>query len=81
MLDLHRVFTKTDFSADLRKINVPVLLVHGNRDTTALIEVTARRTASLIPRCELKVYEDAAHGLPITHMEQLNADLLALTRS
>jgi non-heme chloroperoxidase len=80
MLELHRVFTRTDFSADLRKINVPVLLVHGKRDTSALIDVTARRTASLIPRCELKVYEDAAHGLPITHMEQLNADLLAFVR-
>jgi len=81
MLELHRVFTRTDFSADLRKINVPVLLVHGKRDTSALIDVTARRTASLIPRCELKVYEDAAHGLPITHMEQLNADLLAFVRT
>jgi len=81
MLDLHRVFTRTDFSADLRKVNVPVLLVHGNRDTSALIDVTARRSATLIPHSELKVYEDAAHGLPITHMEQLNAELLAFART
>jgi pimeloyl-ACP methyl ester carboxylesterase len=81
MLDLHRVFTKTDFTADLRKINVPVLLVHGKRDTSAVIDVTARRTAGLIPHCELKVYEDAAHGLPITHVEQLNAELLAFART
>jgi len=81
MLDLHRVFTRTDFSADLRKVNVPVLLVHGNRDTSALIDVTARRSVSLIPHCELKVYEGAAHGLPITHMEQLNAELLAFART
>jgi non-heme chloroperoxidase len=81
MLDLHRVFTRTDFSADLRKINVPVLLVHGNRDTSAQMDLTARKTISLIPRCELKVYEGAAHGLPITHMEQLNAELLAFART
>jgi non-heme chloroperoxidase len=81
MLDLHRVFTRTDFSADLRKINVPVLLVHGNRDTSTPIDVTARRSVTLIPHCELKVYEGAAHGLPITHMEQLNADLLAFART
>jgi pimeloyl-ACP methyl ester carboxylesterase len=77
MLDLHRVFTRTDFSADLRKVNVPVLLVHGNRDTAAPIDRTAHRTVSLIPHCELKVYEGAAHALPVTHMEKLNAELLA----
>jgi pimeloyl-ACP methyl ester carboxylesterase len=81
MLDLHRVFTSTDFRADLRKINVPVLLVHGNRDTSAPIDRTARRTVSLIPHCELKVYEDAAHALPVTHMEKLNAELLAFART
>jgi len=80
MLDLHRVFTKTDFRADLPKVNVPVLLVHGERDTSALIDLTARRTVTLLPHGELKVYEDAAHGLPITHMEQLNAELLAFAR-
>jgi pimeloyl-ACP methyl ester carboxylesterase len=81
MLDLHRVFTTTDFRADLRRINAPVLLVHGKRDTSALIDLTAHRTVPLIPHCELKVYEDAAHGLPITHMEQLNAELLAFART
>jgi non-heme chloroperoxidase len=81
MLDLHRVFTKTDFSADLRKITVPVLLVHGNRDSSALIDLTARRSANLIPHCKLQVYENAAHGLPITHMDQLNGELLAFARA
>ena len=81
MLDLHRVFTRTDFSADLRKVSVPVLLVHGSRDTSVPIDVTARRTVSLIPRCELKIYENAAHALPITHMEQLNAEILAFART
>jgi pimeloyl-ACP methyl ester carboxylesterase len=77
MLDLHRAFTRTDFRADLRKIDVPVLLIHGDRDISAPIDFTSRRTAPLISRCDLRVYENAAHGLPITHMERLNTDLLA----
>lgn len=77
MLDLHRAFTRTDFRPDLRKIDVPVLLIHGDRDVSAPIEFTSRRTAPLIPRCDLHVYENAAHGLPITHMDRLSADLVA----
>jgi pimeloyl-ACP methyl ester carboxylesterase len=76
MLQLHRVFTETDFRPELRKITVPTLLIHGDSDTSAPIDFTARRTAPLIPDCRLKIYEKAAHGLPFTHMDQLNADLL-----
>lgn len=80
MLDLHRAFTETDFRADLRTISVPTLLIHGDSDTSTPIESTARKTAALIPACQLKVYEGAAHGLPITHADRLNADLLAFSR-
>jgi non-heme chloroperoxidase len=45
------------------------------------IDRTGRKTAKLISGSELKVYEHAAHGLPITHMERLNQDLLAFARS
>ena len=81
MLDLHRVFTETDFRPELRKISVPTLLIHGDSDTSTPIESTARRTVPLIRGCQLKVYEGAAHGLPITHAAQLNADLLAFAQS
>jgi len=81
MLDLQRMFTETDFRPELRRISVPTLLIHGDNDTSTPIETTARKTAPLIPRCQLKVYEGAAHGLPITHADQLNADLLAFTKS
>ena len=54
MLELHRAFTRTDFRADLRKITVPVLLIHGDRDKSTLIDRTARRTAPLLANCELK---------------------------
>jgi pimeloyl-ACP methyl ester carboxylesterase len=79
MLELHRAFTRTDFRADLRKIAVPVLLIHGDRDKSTLIDRTARRTVPLLAKCELKVYENAAHGLPFTHAGRLNADILAFT--
>lgn len=80
MLELHRVFTETDFSPDLRTITVPTLLIHGDSDTSTPLDFTARRTASLIPNCHLEVYEKAAHGLPFTHMDRLNADLLNVAR-
>lgn len=80
-LELHRPFTRTDFRAELRKILTPVLLIHGDHDVSAKLDFTSRRTAALLPNCELKVYENAAHGLPITHREQLNADVLAFVLS
>jgi pimeloyl-ACP methyl ester carboxylesterase len=81
MLDLHKAFTETDFRPDLRKITLPTLLIHGDSDTSTNIDFTSRRTAPLIPGSELKVYEGAAHGLPVTHMEKLNADLMAFAKS
>lgn len=77
MLELHRVFISTDFRAELPQIKVPTLLIHGEADASAPLELTSRRTVALIPHCELKVYENAAHGLPFTHAERLTADLLA----
>jgi non-heme chloroperoxidase len=80
MLDLHREFTETDFRPDLRAITVPVQLIHGDIDTSTPLEFTSHRTAQLIPSCRLTVYENAAHALPITHADRLNADLLALVK-
>ena len=77
LLDLHRVFTVADFSMELRRISTPTLIIHGDNDTSAPIEFTGRKTASLIPGSRLIVYERAAHGLPITHMDRLNRDLVA----
>lgn len=81
MLDLHKVFTETDFRPELRRISVPTLLIHGDNDTSTPIETTARKTAPLISGCQLKVYEGAAHGLPITHADHLNADLITFAKS
>jgi pimeloyl-ACP methyl ester carboxylesterase len=81
MLALHHVFTTTDFRPELPHIGAPTLLIHGDADASAPIDITSRRTAALIPGSELRVYPDAAHGLPVTHAERLSADLLAFARS
>ena len=77
MNTLHKVFTETDFRPELPKISVPTLLIHGDNDLSTPIDTTGRKTAPLIRGSQLKVYEGAAHGLPITHASQLNSDLAA----
>lgn len=81
MVELQRMFTETDFRPELGRITVRTLLIHGDSDTSTPIETTARKTMPLIRGCQLKVYEGAAHGLPITHARELNADLLAFANS
>jgi non-heme chloroperoxidase len=73
--ETNRAVAETDFRAEMKKIAVPVLILHGDRDVSAPLEVTGRRSAQLIPKSRLKVYEGAPHGLFITHMDQVNADL------
>jgi non-heme chloroperoxidase len=72
---------ETDFRAELPKVKVRTLVVHGDADRTCPLESTGRRVAQLIPGAELRVYEGAPHGLFVTHMERLNDDLLAFVRS
>lgn len=81
LFDLRRMFTETDFRPELSKISLPTVIIHGDSDTSAPIDRTGRKTASLISGSQLKVYEGAAHGLPITHMDRLNQDLLAFAKS
>jgi non-heme chloroperoxidase len=74
-------FFLTGFAADLRDqlrmITVPALIVHGDHDIQAPLELCGRKTARLVPQNTLRVYENAAHGLFVTHADRLNADLLA----
>ena len=69
-----------DFRPELAKITVPALVVHGDHDASAPLELCGRRTAESIADAELKVYVNAAHALYLTHTERLNADLLAFAR-
>jgi non-heme chloroperoxidase len=77
MLDLHRAMTETDFRPDLGRIMVPTLLVHGDADVSARLDLTARRTQPLIKGSTLTIYEGAAHGLVATHAERLHHDIVA----
>jgi non-heme chloroperoxidase len=72
---------KTISFADLRaaaaRIDLPTLIVQGDKDASAPLELTGAKTAKLIKGSELKTYEGAPHGLPLTHSERLLTDLLA----
>jgi non-heme chloroperoxidase len=72
----NKAMTTTDFRAELTKISMPALVIHGDRDVSAPLALTGKPTAELIPGCHLKVYQGAPHGIMFTHMEQLHADIL-----
>jgi len=67
----------TDLRPVLATIDRPVLILHGDTDQSAPLEITGRRTADGIKGAVLKVYPGGPHGLFVTHMKQVNADLLA----
>jgi len=80
LLQCHRTLAAADFRAEARAVTVPVLLIHGERDMTSPLDLTARPTAALLPKARLEIYEGAPHGLFLTHQARLNADLLAFAR-
>jgi pimeloyl-ACP methyl ester carboxylesterase len=73
---MNRAAVECDLRPDLAKVDRPVLILHGDKDTSAPLEMTGRRTASGIKDAVLKVYPGAPHGLFVTHKEQVNQDLL-----
>lgn len=75
-VDCVRSFSETDFSADLKNITVPVLIIHGDADKTVPIKVSGDKTAAFFPNGKYIIYKDAPHGLFITEKYKLNADLL-----
>jgi len=77
MLDLHRAMTETDFRPDLSTIATPTLIVHGDADVSARLDVTARRTHALLEGSTLTIYEGAAHGLVVTHAARLREEIVA----
>jgi non-heme chloroperoxidase len=75
-----KAWSETDLTEDLKKITVPALVVHGDDDQIVPIANSAQRSSKIIPNATLKVYEGAPHGLPTTHKDRLNQDLLAFVR-
>ena len=74
--DCIRQFSESDFDEDLRRIDVPMLVIHGDDDQIVPIDASAHRTVQVVESAQLKVYPGASHGLFATHIEQFNADLL-----
>lgn len=73
----NKTVTETDFRRDCQAIPVPALVVHGTKDVSAPIDLTARPTAALIPNSRLEIYDGAPHGVMFTHMDRLHADIEA----
>jgi non-heme chloroperoxidase len=76
-----KVFSETDFTEDLKKIDVPTLIVHGDDDQIVPIAASAMLSSKLIKNAELKIYKGGPHGLPSTMKDKLNADLLTFIKS
>ena len=76
-----KAFSETDFTEDLKKIDVPILFIHGDDDQIVPIDDAARKAVKLVRNGTLKVYPNAPHGLATTHKDQLNKDLLEFARS
>jgi non-heme chloroperoxidase len=73
-------FSETDFTGDVKKFDVPTLIIHGDDDQIVPITVGGLRSSKMIEGAELRVYKGAPHGLMTTHQEQFNSDLLEFAR-
>jgi len=80
-LDCIKAFSETDFTGDLRKFDVPTLIIHGDDDQIVPIGASAHASSTLVKNAILKVYPGGPHGLADTHKDQLNADLLAFLKT
>lgn len=80
-LECIKAFSETDFHEDLKKFDVPTLIIHGDDDQIVPIATTSMLAAKLIKNATLKVYPGGCHGLGVTHKDQLNADLLAFIKA
>src|SRR5437762_1655391 len=74
--DCIKAFSETDFTEDLKKFDVPTLIIHGDDDQIVPIADSAMLSSKLVQGAILKIYPGAPHGLPSTHKDQLNAELL-----
>lgn len=73
-------FSESDFTEDLKKIDIPTLIIHGSDDQIVPIDAAAMLSSKLIPNAQLKVYQGAPHGLAQTLHDRFNADLLQFFR-
>ena len=74
--DCIKAFSETDFTEDLKRFDVPTLILHGEDDQIVPIAAAALQSAKLVKGAKLKTYPGFPHGMPTTHADQINADLL-----
>jgi non-heme chloroperoxidase len=75
-----KAFSETDLTDDLKKFDVPTLIIHGDDDQIVPIGASAMLSSKLVKNAALKVYKGAPHGLCTTHKNQVNEDLLAFLK-
>ena len=80
VFDCIEAFSETDFTEDLKKFDVPTLILHGDDDQIVPIAASALLSSKLIANARLVIYKGAPHGLCSTHKDQVNTDLLAFSR-
>jgi non-heme chloroperoxidase len=80
-LDGIKAFSETDFTEDLKKFDVPTLIIHGDDDQIVPIGPSAHASSKLVKHATLKIYPGGSHGLADTNKDQLNADLLAFLQT
>jgi len=76
-----KAFSETDFTEDLKKFDVPTLVLHGEDDQIVPVKDSAKKSARLIKGAKEIYYPGAPHGLTATHQDKVNADLLEFLRS
>jgi non-heme chloroperoxidase len=79
--DCIKAFSETDFTEDLKKFDVPTLILHGDDDQIVPIGAAALMSAKIVKNATLKVYPGFPHGMPTTNADQINADLLAFFKT
>jgi non-heme chloroperoxidase len=77
VIDCIKAFSETDFTGDLKKFDVPTLIMHGDDDQIVPIGASALLSAKIVKGATLKVYPGLPHGMCSTHKDQINTDLLA----
>ena len=77
VIDCIKAFSETDFTEDLKKFDVPTLILHGDDDQIVPIGASAVLSSKLVKGSTLKIYKGLPHGMCQSHKDQINADLLA----
>ena len=78
--DCIQEFSEVDYTADLKRIDRPTLVIHGDDDQIVPFAASGALSAQIISGAQLTVYPDGDHGLPATHRDRFNDDVLALAK-